>query len=451
MTTRQQIIRRRNALWVLIKKGRTRAGGSDTTAPTVTITLSDYALKSGETATVTFTFSEAPTGFTVADVTAPNGSLSSFGVSGDPLVYTATFTPTAGVQDATNVITVGTGWTDAAGNPPAGSTTSDNYTVDTARPTCTITCAQSSPTAISPLNMTFTFSEIVTGFEIGDITAAITGGTVTKSNFAGSGTTYTCDLAPSVTGSMTADVAEGVAQDAAGNTNTVATQFTIAITANVLAFNGTSARVNCASDAGLDNLADNEFTAEVWINCTNGATGARAVFGKGRYNVSGWHFIIIGNALDATVNCATTAAAKNGTVNLNDGNWHHVVFYFNDAGDRKIYIAIDGTWLTAGSAGNGAIVADNALDFLIGADYSTAPQYFWTGKTGWARVSNNDRYSHGVNFTPPGIKNYPASDANTLALWKADEGTGATLDNAQGTAARDGTLVNATWTTSTNP
>lgn len=110
----------------------------DTTAPTVAITLSDYAFKTGDTATVTFTFSEEPTGFAEADITAPNGTLSAFGVTADPLVYEATFTPDADVSDATNVITVGTSWTDAAGNAPAGSTTSDNYAVDTVAPTVTI-------------------------------------------------------------------------------------------------------------------------------------------------------------------------------------------------------------------------------------------------------------------------------------------------------------------------
>jgi hypothetical protein len=106
-------------------------GASDNIAPTVQVTMSRSVFTAGLTATVTFTFSEAPIGFTVADVTAANGSLSSFTATGDPLIYTATFTPTANVTDLTNVITVGTGWTDAAGNPPAGSTDSPNYTVDT--------------------------------------------------------------------------------------------------------------------------------------------------------------------------------------------------------------------------------------------------------------------------------------------------------------------------------
>jgi hypothetical protein len=106
-------------------------GASDTTAPTVSIGMSQAAFTAGQTATVTFTFSEVPTGFTAADVTADNGSMSAVSATGDPLVFTATFTPTANVTDVTNVITVGTGWTDPAGNPPAGATTSANYTVDT--------------------------------------------------------------------------------------------------------------------------------------------------------------------------------------------------------------------------------------------------------------------------------------------------------------------------------
>lgn len=86
-----------------------------------------------------------------------------------------------------------------------------------------ITCTQTGPTATSPLNLTVTFSDSVTGFEVTDITAAITGGTVTKSNFAGSGAVYTCDLAPSKTGTVTVDIGADVVTEG----NTAATQFTI--------------------------------------------------------------------------------------------------------------------------------------------------------------------------------------------------------------------------------
>lgn len=106
----------------------------DTTRPTVAISLSDSALKVGETSTITFTFSEAPTGFTAADVTVENGTIGSVS-STSSTVYTTLFTPTASLDlDTTNTVTVGTGWTDTAGNAPSGSSTSSNYQVDTLAP-----------------------------------------------------------------------------------------------------------------------------------------------------------------------------------------------------------------------------------------------------------------------------------------------------------------------------
>ena len=105
---------------------------TETTAPTLSITLSDSNLSHGQTALVTFTFSEAPTEFTSADVTTPNGTLGTIDTT-NPLVQTATFTPTNHISDSSNVITVGTSWTDSSAglNPPAGVSTSANYKVET--------------------------------------------------------------------------------------------------------------------------------------------------------------------------------------------------------------------------------------------------------------------------------------------------------------------------------
>ncbi|SCY90200.1 Ig-like domain-containing protein [Microvirga guangxiensis] len=103
----------------------------DSVAPTVAITLSADKLKAGETATVTFTFSEIPVGFTASDVTVENGTLSGFVVSGsDAKVYTAVLTPATNVEDAHNLITVGTGWSDVAGNTPLSSTVSPSFAVE---------------------------------------------------------------------------------------------------------------------------------------------------------------------------------------------------------------------------------------------------------------------------------------------------------------------------------
>ena len=85
--------------------------------PTATIQINDTALKIGDTATVTLTFSEAVTGFTNADLTVANGSLSAVSTN-DNLTWTATFTPSANVSNTTNLITLdNTGVSDAAGAP----------------------------------------------------------------------------------------------------------------------------------------------------------------------------------------------------------------------------------------------------------------------------------------------------------------------------------------------
>ena len=47
-------------------------------------------------------------------------------------------------------------------------------------------------------------------------------------------------------------------------------------------------------------------------------------------------------------------------------------------------------------------------------------------------MSNNVRYSS--TFTPPSRYPAPASDANTMALWKANEMSGTTLNDSSGNA-----------------
>jgi hypothetical protein len=84
---------------------------------------------------VTITFSEAVTGFTNADLTIANGTLSASSSDGG-ITWTATFTPSAGITDTTNLITLdNTGVADLAGNAGSGTTDSNNYAIDTsARP-----------------------------------------------------------------------------------------------------------------------------------------------------------------------------------------------------------------------------------------------------------------------------------------------------------------------------
>ena len=109
----------------------------DTSGPTATISMSDVALKMGETSLVTIRFSEAVTGFNNADVTVSNGSLSTLTSSDGGITWTAIFTPNPGIESAVNAISLSADYTDRAGN--AGSVArSANYVIDTLAPSLTI-------------------------------------------------------------------------------------------------------------------------------------------------------------------------------------------------------------------------------------------------------------------------------------------------------------------------
>ena len=85
----------------------------------LTITLDDTTLTVGETATVTFAFNEAVTGFDNSDITVEGGTLSTVTSVDGGITWTATFTPTADITDTTNLIKVGYDWIYvSSGNAP---------------------------------------------------------------------------------------------------------------------------------------------------------------------------------------------------------------------------------------------------------------------------------------------------------------------------------------------
>ncbi|WP_248928560.1 S-layer homology domain-containing protein [Paenibacillus hamazuiensis] len=106
--------------------------------PTSTIVVANNNLGIGKTSQVTITFSEAVIGFAITDMTAENGILTDLATS-DNTTYTATLTPAAGVVDDSNIITLDNALvTDKSGsNAGTGITQSNNYSVDTVRPTVT--------------------------------------------------------------------------------------------------------------------------------------------------------------------------------------------------------------------------------------------------------------------------------------------------------------------------
>ena len=211
--------------------GTTATSGNyavDTKAPTATITLSDNALKIGETSTVTVTFSEAVTGFDASDLTVVNGTLGAMTSTDGGITWTGTFTPSTNVEDTTNIVSLASTYTDAAGN--TGTTaTSGNYAVDTKAPTATITLSDNALKIGETSTVTVTFSEAVTGFDASDLT--VVNGTLGAMTSTDGGITWTGTFTPSTNVEDTTNIVSlaSTYTDAAGNTGTTATSGNYAV------------------------------------------------------------------------------------------------------------------------------------------------------------------------------------------------------------------------------
>ncbi|MCA6126335.1 hypothetical protein J6500_31250, partial [Bradyrhizobium sp. WSM 1704] len=159
--------------------GNLGSSGTDTVAidtqnPTLTVEIADGALSDGHNSSVvTFTFSEAPVGFTAADISATHGTVSNLAATADPLVFTATFTADDGFTGNGSVSVTAGSYTDAALN--LGGTGTDSVTIDTENPTVVVDLDRSTFNDHNNTGtVTFTFSEVPSGFDLADV--SVTGG-----------------------------------------------------------------------------------------------------------------------------------------------------------------------------------------------------------------------------------------------------------------------------------
>jgi len=203
---------------------------------------------------------------------------------------------------------------------------------------------------------------------------------------------------------------------------------------NALYLSGIS-QINCGSEASLDDFKSNAFTFEIWTKDIESYCG---VFRKGvRISLSA----STSGRLICSISCSTTNASAESPISFlsTDDGWHHYVVFYNNAGDRKPYLAKDGIWVNSYRsqvAGDGDIVSDAAENFLIGG-LNNIPI-----AVSWFRLSNNDRYNHEVNFTPS--EEFPENDVNTIRLFYANEGEGTTLIDYSANA-QNATITLPTW------
>ncbi|WP_252361485.1 Ig-like domain-containing protein, partial [Acinetobacter baumannii] len=200
----------------------------DTTAPGLVITALDPALTATESTTISFTFSEAVSGFDIDDITPVGGTLSNLVQSTtNPNVWTATFT--ADGSGAAPSISVADGaYTDLAGNLGTGDVLdgTDGFVVDTLAPAPVIT--------IDPVTnaITIDFGEAVNAVDGSPLTADaleglldIANGTLTDLVDNGDGS-FSGTLVPAADfeGDVVVNVPAGIVTDVAGNANLTATE-----------------------------------------------------------------------------------------------------------------------------------------------------------------------------------------------------------------------------------
>ncbi|MDO7877403.1 Ig-like domain-containing protein [Hymenobacter sp. ASUV-10] len=190
--------------------------GQATTAAPVVTTPANVTLTNDNTPTYSGT---APAGSTVTvyvDNTAIGTTTATAGGA-------FSLTQPVALADGTHVVNA-TAQTSGALVSPVSNT--NGFTVDATRPTVSISSSASNPTSTSPIPFTVTFSESVSGFAVGDVT--VSNGSI--SSISGAGTTYTFDVTPAGSGTVTVSVPANVVQDFATNFNTAATPVSLTYT-----------------------------------------------------------------------------------------------------------------------------------------------------------------------------------------------------------------------------
>lgn len=176
---------------------------------------------------------------------------------------------------------------------------------------------------------------------------------------------------------------------------------------------------------------------EAW-GLTNG-TVADAVYLSSTADATHSNFILrclSGNLVFAVENGAGTTLEVKSSAKCGDNKWHHVVGCRDVTGSNiSLTLYFDGTQVGTLS-GTVSQVGPAATVFVGGVTYG---QDGLAGSIDEVRVSKSLRYT--VNFTSA---RHFTPDADTVALWHFNEGTGTTFADASGNNY-GGTIVGGTW------
>ena len=250
----------------------------DTTQPSVSISVetdpvTDWHVTNGPY-NMTITFTEVVSGFEQSDLSRYRGraTISDFKTS-DNKTYTVHVTPELYEDNRYVRYEVPPGAaTDAAGNPNIGEI-SDHVYIDIERPNTHITVPDSDVTT-ETFTVEIKFAQYAywtarrsLGFDQSDLSLTNNTAGATVTGWSSSDNIFTATITATQSGSVTFYVAEGVATDTAGNSNTAAVRKTVTVTLpGTLNPNAApSANGNIPDQTLLQANYPNPFNPETWI------------------------------------------------------------------------------------------------------------------------------------------------------------------------------------------
>ncbi|MDP1977010.1 DUF4347 domain-containing protein, partial [Undibacterium sp.] len=361
----------------------------DTKVPTLIISSNVSTLKAGETATISFAFSEVPTGFTAVDISVAGGSLGS--LNGTGTTRTAIFTPDPATNASTASITVASGtYTDAAGNSGGGGN-SPALTFDTGIPAVNAVSVPANATYATAQNLNFTvnFSEAVTVTGTPSLPVTLdTGGTVAATYISGSGSSsllfgYTIvdgnqdSNGISVSGSVALNggtIKDGAGNNAALNLNGIASTAAVNVDGIAPAVSTVTVPANAiyAPGQGLNfTVSFNEVvnvtgtpTIPVTLD-TGGTVAASYVSGSGTSALVFSYTVVSGNLDTNGISLVSSITLNSGSIKDTVGN--NAALILNSVSSTNA-VMVDGvapTISTVAVPANATYAPGQGLDFAV--------------------------------------------------------------------------------------
>jgi hypothetical protein len=170
---------------------------------------------------VTLSLSEEAVDFSPSKIQVINGTLTNFMASN----RTYSFDVISNGDGVVSVIWPETMLQVGASTKKQTESASLTFNVDTARPTVQLTTSAGSPTNVSLIPVSVTFSEAVDHLTLSDFT--VSGGGASAISFSGSGTNYILNILATISGTISVQLPQGMAFDSTGNFNFASNTLTV--------------------------------------------------------------------------------------------------------------------------------------------------------------------------------------------------------------------------------